>query len=226
MKVQFYSCFSQWLHFWKIQDILNLGIGGRYLMCLDVKWSQSLGSRNHKQHCFVRFRSPSVPAFAPWVPEWQPHTIPGLPGRITGASLQLTASLQAEGHFVICWSFYSQPNGLFTLYLHYQGPGTLTVASLFFFFFSNLCTSSAFSLVSKGDNTSRNFLLTHLKQPCSQEVSSPWLTPQWILSCSRPALWNINQLPCVLPTRNGSSWGLEPLQLFLRTRTIVSASMS
>ena len=69
MKVQFYSCFSQWLHFWKIRDMLNFGIGGRYLMCLDVKWSQSLGSRNHKQRCFVRFRSPSVPAFAPWVPK-------------------------------------------------------------------------------------------------------------------------------------------------------------
>ena len=39
------------------------------LMCLDVKWSQSLGSRNRKQPCFVRFRPPSVPASAPWVPK-------------------------------------------------------------------------------------------------------------------------------------------------------------
>lgn len=139
MKVQFYSCFSQWLHFWKIWDMLNLGTDGRYLMCLDVKWSQSLGSRSRKQPCFVWFRSPSVPASAPWVPECpplssgQPHTFPGLLGRITGDSLQLTPSVQTEGHSVICWSFYSQPNGLFTLYLHYQGPGTpLTVAFFFF----------------------------------------------------------------------------------------------
>lgn len=166
--------------------MLNLGIGGRYLMCLDVKWSQSLGSRNRKQRCFVRFRSPRVPASAPWVPKCPPHTFLG---RITGANLQ------AEGHFVICWSFYSQPNGLFTLYLHYQGPDTADSSFSIFFFFSNLHTSSAISLVSKGDNTGRNFLLTDLKQPCSQEVSSPWLTPPWILSCSRPALWTLTSSP-------------------------------
>lgn len=35
MKVQFFSCFIQWLHFWKIQGMLNLGTGRKYLMCLD-----------------------------------------------------------------------------------------------------------------------------------------------------------------------------------------------
>lgn len=49
-------------------------------------------------------------------------------------SLQQTARVRVEGHLVICWSFSAQPNGLFTLYLHPQGPCTLRAAGLFFQF--------------------------------------------------------------------------------------------
>lgn len=49
-------------------------------------------------------------------------------------SLQQTARVRVEGHLVICWSFSAQPNGLFILYLHPQGPCTLRAAGLFFQF--------------------------------------------------------------------------------------------
>lgn len=108
------------------------------------RWSQEIIS---SPASYVRYRSPGMPASAHWVPECSPPSLgrprtfpaparvgsaPPHTHRITGPNLQLTASLWAEGHSVICWSFYPQPNGLFTLYLHYQGPCTLRAACVFF----------------------------------------------------------------------------------------------